>query len=124
MRTSRTIGRVAALAAVVVGVVAVVVLFGIGDDDYTYKARFINASQLVKGDQIEIGGTAVGSINSIDLTSDGRAEITFSLQHKHGPLRHGTKAIVRQASLSGVANRSPGQPQGTPQVDEPADYSK
>jgi phospholipid/cholesterol/gamma-HCH transport system substrate-binding protein len=97
---------VAALAAVVVGVVAVVVvLFGIGDDDYTYKARFINASQLVKGDQIEIGGTAVGSINSIDLTSDGRAEITLSLQHKYGPLRHGTKAIVRQASLSGVANR-------------------
>ena len=54
MRTSsRTIGRLAALAAVVIGVVAVVVvLFGTGGDDYTYKARFINAAQLVKGDQI------------------------------------------------------------------------
>ena len=43
------------MAAVVIGVVAVlVVLLGSGDDDYTYKARFINASQLVNGDQIRI----------------------------------------------------------------------
>jgi phospholipid/cholesterol/gamma-HCH transport system substrate-binding protein len=82
-----------------------VVLLGSGDDDYTYKARFINASQLVKGDQIEIGGTPVGSINEIELTTNGQAVITFSLQRKFGPLRQGTKAIVRQASLSGVANR-------------------
>ena len=107
MRTSsRTIGRLAALAAVVIGVVAVVVvLFGTGGDDYTYKARFISAAQLVKGDQIEIGGTAVGSIEDIALTGDGQAQITFSLGHQYGPLRHGTKAIIRQASLSGVANR-------------------
>jgi len=97
---------VAALAAVLIGIAAVVyVLFGMGNDDFTYKARFINASQLVKGDQIEIGGTPVGSIEAIDLTEDGQAQITFSLEHKYGPLRHGTKAIVRQASLSGVANR-------------------
>jgi phospholipid/cholesterol/gamma-HCH transport system substrate-binding protein len=106
VRNSRTIGRVAALAAVLVGVIAVVyVLFLSGSDDYTYQARFINASQLVNGDQIEIGGTAVGTISKIDLTDNGQALVSFSLQHKYGPLREGTKAIVRQASLSGVANR-------------------
>ncbi|HEX3316826.1 MAG TPA: MCE family protein [Solirubrobacteraceae bacterium] len=90
----------------VIGVIAVVyVLFLSGSDDYTYNARFINASQLVNGDQIEIGGTPVGSISSITLTDNGQAVIAFSLQHKYGPLREGTKAIVRQASLSGVANR-------------------
>jgi phospholipid/cholesterol/gamma-HCH transport system substrate-binding protein len=109
---------VAALAAVVIGVVVVaVVLLGMGDDDYTYKARFINASQLVKGDQIEIGGTPVGSIEDIALTPNGQAVISFTLQHKYGPLREGTKAIVRQASLSGVANRyidiQPGPGTGT-----------
>jgi phospholipid/cholesterol/gamma-HCH transport system substrate-binding protein len=106
VRNSRTIVRAAALAAVVIGVIAVVyVLFLSGSDDYTYNARFINASQLVNGDQIEIGGTPVGSISSITLTDNGQAVIAFSLQHKYGPLREGTKAIVRQASLSGVANR-------------------
>ena len=46
-----------------------------------------------------------GSIEDIALTGDGQAQITFSLDHQYGPLRHGTKAIIRQASLSGVANR-------------------
>jgi phospholipid/cholesterol/gamma-HCH transport system substrate-binding protein len=106
MRTSKKAARIAAGAAIVIGLVAVVVvLFGTGNDDYTYKAQFLNASQLVKGDQIEIGGTPVGSIDSIALTNNGQALITFSLERKYGPLRHGTKAIVRQASLSGVANR-------------------
>ena len=124
MRTSRTIGRVAALAAVVVGVVAVayVLLFS-GSDDYTYKARFINASQLVKGDQVEIGGTAVGSIDDISLTDHGQAEVGFALEHDYGPLREGTKAIVRQASLPGIANRyidlQPG-PGTNPALDENA----
>jgi len=77
--SSRTIGRLAALAAVVTGVVAVVVvLFGTGGDDYTYKARFLNAAQLVKGDQIEIGGTAVGSIEAIALTGDRRSSAASS----------------------------------------------
>jgi phospholipid/cholesterol/gamma-HCH transport system substrate-binding protein len=118
VRNSRTIGRVAALAAVVVGVVAVVVvLLGSGGDEYTYKARFINASQLVNGDQIEIGGTPVGTINDIKLTDNGQAEVAFTLERKYGPLREGTRAIVRQASLSGIANRyidiQPGPGTGT-----------
>jgi phospholipid/cholesterol/gamma-HCH transport system substrate-binding protein len=124
VRTSRTIGRVAALAAVVVGVIAVAyVLLGSGSDDYTYKARFINASQLVNGDQVEIGGTAVGSIDDITLTDNGQAEVSFTLEHDYGPLREGTKAIVRQASLSGIANRyvdlQPG-PGTNPALDENA----
>jgi phospholipid/cholesterol/gamma-HCH transport system substrate-binding protein len=118
VRNSRTIGRVVALTAVVIGIVAViVVLLGSGGDDYTYKARFINASQLVNGDQIEIGGTPVGSINDINLTDNGQAQVTFTLEHKYGPLRQGTRAIVRQASLSGIANRyidiQPGPGTGT-----------
>jgi ABC-type transporter Mla subunit MlaD len=42
-------GRVAALIALVIAVLAVVVLLGNGGDSYEVTAEFENAGQLVKG---------------------------------------------------------------------------
>ncbi|HKG66310.1 MAG TPA: MlaD family protein [Solirubrobacteraceae bacterium] len=86
-------------------VLAGLLLLGGGSGGYTVKARFQNASQLVKGNLVQVSGQAVGKVQKIDLTPDGQAEITMSIDEDHAPLRRGTRAIVRQASLSGIANR-------------------
>ncbi|HEX4735582.1 MAG TPA: MlaD family protein, partial [Thermoleophilaceae bacterium] len=90
------------LALVAVGFV----LLKPGGPDYKVHARFQNASQLVKGNLVQVAGAPVGKVTAIDLTSDGQADITLKITDgSYVPLRRGTKAIVRQASLSGVANR-------------------
>ena len=95
---------IALLAIVAAAVLAALLLIG-GGGGYTAKARFQNASQLVKGNLVQVSGQAVGKVEKIDLTPDGQAEITMSIASDHAPLRRGTRAIVRQASLSGIANR-------------------
>ena len=72
MRASSIIGRVAALVALVVAVLAVVLLLG-GGDDYEVTAEFENAGQLVKGNQVVVGGSAVGTVDEIELGDDGQA---------------------------------------------------
>lgn len=107
MRHSRTIGRAVALGAgvVVLAAVAVALLAG-GGSDYTVTARFINAGQLVKGNLVQVAGRPVGEVTEIDLSDDGQAEVTLAITDDgYAPLRRGTTATVRQASLSGVANR-------------------
>ena len=107
MRNSRAVGRAVAIGAVLVTVAAVaVVLLRSGSGDYTVHARFQNASQLVKGDNVQVAGAPIGSVSAIKLTSNGEADIAMSISDsRYRPLRVGTQAIVRQASLSGVANR-------------------
>jgi len=106
VRNSRTLGRVLAVTAVVVaGVVVAVLLLG-GGSHYKLRARFQNASQLVKGNLVQVGGSKIGAVKSIALTDDGQAEVTIDITDPdYTPLRRGTTAVVRQASLSGVANR-------------------
>ena len=86
-------------------VAAVVLLGGGGSGDYRVKARFQNASQLVKGNLVQVSGRKIGSVEDIELTDDGQAEITMAIEEGWRPLRRGTEVVVRQASLSGIANR-------------------
>ena len=104
MRASSIIGRVAALVALVVAVLAVVLLLG-GGDDYTVTAEFENAGQLVKGNQVVVGGSAVGTVNEIELGDDGQALVTFSVNDDYAPLQRGTVATIRSPSLSQIAGR-------------------
>jgi phospholipid/cholesterol/gamma-HCH transport system substrate-binding protein len=76
-----------------------------GDGGSTYKLRFENAGQLVKDDDVQIGGRRVGSVRKIALTKDNQAEITISVQDGYAPLHEGTTALIRATSLSGIANR-------------------
>jgi phospholipid/cholesterol/gamma-HCH transport system substrate-binding protein len=104
--TGDLIVRAAALAAVlVVAVVVAVMLLGGPGGGYTVKANFQNAAQLVKGNLVQTGGAPVGKVTKIDITPDGQAQVTMKLKDDYAPLRRGTLATVRQASLSGVANR-------------------
>jgi phospholipid/cholesterol/gamma-HCH transport system substrate-binding protein len=96
---------VSVAAVMAAAIVAAVVLLGDPGGGYTVKARFQNASQLVKGNLVQVSGVKVGSVKSIALTDDGQAEVTMSIDDGWAPLRHGTQVVVRQASLSGIANR-------------------
>jgi phospholipid/cholesterol/gamma-HCH transport system substrate-binding protein len=73
---------------------------------YTVKADFVSASQLVKGNAVKVSGHPIGSVGDITLTDDGKAEVTLNIDADgYHPLRRGTRATIRQTSLSGVANR-------------------
>jgi len=85
-------------------VLVLVLLLG-GGSPYTVKLHLQNASQLVKGNLVQVAGAKVGTVKSIKLTDDGQAEVRIEVNGDYSPLHEGTKAIVRQASLSGVANR-------------------
>jgi phospholipid/cholesterol/gamma-HCH transport system substrate-binding protein len=97
--------RGVALGALVLAVAVVAVLLLRGDGGSTYKLRFENAGQLVKDDDVQVGGRRIGSVRKISLTDDNQAEITISVQGDYAPLHEGTTAIVRATSLSGIANR-------------------
>jgi phospholipid/cholesterol/gamma-HCH transport system substrate-binding protein len=101
------IGRIVALAAVVVAVTAVaIVLLGSGGETYKVSALFQNASQLVKGNLVQVSGTPIGKVSDIGLTEDGQAKVTMEItEADFQPLKQGTQATVRAASLSGIANR-------------------
>jgi phospholipid/cholesterol/gamma-HCH transport system substrate-binding protein len=100
-----TPARIFVLAAMIIGLGVAAFLMFRGGGGYTVSAEFENAGQLVKGNQVKVAGTAVGSVKSVDVTSDGHAIVKFSVDDKYAPLRRGTKAIVKQTSLSGIANR-------------------
>ncbi|HEY7961132.1 MAG TPA: MlaD family protein [Solirubrobacteraceae bacterium] len=100
-------GRARALAfgalALVVLVLAYILLAGSSGADY--KLEFENAGQLVRGDQVQVGGTAVGTVKDIVLTPRYTALVTIHVNPPLAPLHAGTTAQIRVPSLSGVANR-------------------
>jgi len=100
-----SIGRIAAAAAVVGAVILVAAVLLMSGSDYQVKAMFQNAGQIVKGDLVEVSGRAIGTVKKISLSPDGQAQITMMIMPDSAPLRQGTVARVRQASLSGIANR-------------------
>jgi phospholipid/cholesterol/gamma-HCH transport system substrate-binding protein len=100
------IGRAAALGALVLAVVVAGWLLLGRDDGYTVKARFQAATNVVKGNLVQVGGRKVGIIEKIELADDGEAELTLKIDDERvAPLRSGTQATLRIASLSGSANR-------------------
>lgn len=89
---------IAALALAVI-VLAWILLSGNGGHKYTLV--FQNAGQLVPDNQVMIGGSPVGSVNSLELTDDNLAEVHIEVDQE---LHEGSTAVIRATSLSGVAN--------------------
>jgi phospholipid/cholesterol/gamma-HCH transport system substrate-binding protein len=101
-----TVARAAAAGALALAVaLAIWLLLFKGDGGTEYTLLFQNAGQLVKDDDVQVGGRRVGSVRDIELTDDNRAAVTISVQEPYAPLREGTQAIIRLTSLSGIANR-------------------
>ena len=108
-----TLARSAVLLGVALVVALAVYLLAVRDSGHEYTLVFENAGQLVVGDNVQIGGRAVGTVTSIELTANNQAAIGVSVQEPYAPLREGTQAVIRLTSLSGIANRyvalSPGE---------------
>ena len=102
---SRGAGRALAVGALgaVVLVVAYLAFSGGGGTDYHLEMN--EAGQLVRGDQVQVGGVPVGSVTNIELTHDFKARITIHVASSLTPLHEGTISEIRVPSLTSVANR-------------------
>jgi phospholipid/cholesterol/gamma-HCH transport system substrate-binding protein len=96
--------RIAAFGALAAVVVVLLVLVFAGNKAATYQLIFPEAGQLVRGDQVQVGGVPVGSIKDITLLHNYNVRITVQVQSSL-PLHKGTTAEIRVPSLSSVANR-------------------
>jgi phospholipid/cholesterol/gamma-HCH transport system substrate-binding protein len=106
VRNTTVIGRIAATGALALAVVVVGLVVLSSNSGYQVHAIFQDASQIVSGDQVEVGGNVVGTVSNIALTPQGQAALTLSINDStFQPLHQGTHATIRQASLSGIANR-------------------
>jgi phospholipid/cholesterol/gamma-HCH transport system substrate-binding protein len=98
-------GRPLAIGALALVVLIVAYIVFAGGGGATYKLEFAEGDQLVRGDQVQVGGVPVGSVNAIELTHDFKALVTIHVNSSLAPLHQGTTAQVRVPSLSSVANR-------------------
>jgi len=109
------------IAALAVAVIVLAIVFFSGGGGHKYTLVFQNAGQLVPDNQVLIGGSPVGSVESIGLTDDNLAEVHVEVDQE---LHEGTTATIRATSLSGVANHyisiSPG-PNSNPALDDGAE---
>jgi phospholipid/cholesterol/gamma-HCH transport system substrate-binding protein len=65
-----------------------------------YKAEFVDATGVVKGDDIRIAGVKVGVVKGVDIVDRTRAMVTFSVQDDT-PLSKATHASIRYRNLVG-----------------------
>jgi phospholipid/cholesterol/gamma-HCH transport system substrate-binding protein len=101
-----TVARAAAAGALALAVAfAIWLLLFRGDGGTEYTLLFQNAGQLVKDDDVQVGGRRIGSVREIELTDDNQAAVKVTVQEPYAPLREGTRAVIRLTSLSGIANR-------------------
>jgi phospholipid/cholesterol/gamma-HCH transport system substrate-binding protein len=109
------------IAALAVAVIVLAVILFSASGGHKYTLVFQNAAQLVPDNQVLIGGSPVGSVESIGLSDDNLAEVEVEVDQE---LHEGTTAAVRATSLSGVANHyvsiSPG-PNSSPALDDGAE---
>ncbi|HEY2631661.1 MAG TPA: MlaD family protein [Solirubrobacteraceae bacterium] len=93
------------MSTLAVVVVVVLVLLLAGGKSATYELIFPEAGQLVRGDQVQVGGVPVGSIKDITLLHNYEVRIKINVESSLAPLHKGTTAEIRVPSLSSVANR-------------------
>jgi ABC-type transporter Mla subunit MlaD len=101
-------GSNAGLRLLTVGAVALAVLVAgflllrAGSGSYRVSMTLDNANQLVKGNQVKVGGVPVGSVSKIALADDGRARIELTIDDDGlDPLHSGT----RRSATAGRSRR-------------------
>ena len=99
------VARFIALAAVLAAAVLIALLMFGGDGGYRVTAVFENAGQLVKGNQVRVGGRPIGTVEKIGLDDRSRAVVELKVDDELAPLHAGTRATIRTPSLAGIANR-------------------
>jgi phospholipid/cholesterol/gamma-HCH transport system substrate-binding protein len=88
------------VTALATGVLAIVIgnlSFG---STHSYRAEFVDATGLVKGDDVRIAGVKVGSVKGISIVDRTRAMVTFDVQSDTALMRS-THADIRYRNLVG-----------------------
>jgi phospholipid/cholesterol/gamma-HCH transport system substrate-binding protein len=108
VRTGRLVlGRVIAIAALLAAaLLCLILLLRATSGGYTVHAIVTDAGQLVKGNEVQVGGVPIGSVDAVKLRSGGReAELDLSIDDSEAPLHAGTTLTIRNPSLTDVAGR-------------------
>jgi phospholipid/cholesterol/gamma-HCH transport system substrate-binding protein len=117
-----TLARGLAVGAVGVVIVVAILLLA-GGSKHEYTLVFQSAGQLVKDNDVQIGGRRIGRVADIKLSNNNLAEVKIQVDEPYAPLHQGTTATIRSGSLSGVANRfislAPG-PNNAPKLEDGA----
>lgn len=116
-----TRARIAVIAALAAAVIALAVVLLGGNGGHRYTLVFQNAGQLVPDNQVLIGGSPAGTVESIELSDNNLAVVKVEIDQQ---LHQGSTAVIRATSLSGVANHyvsiSPG-PNSNPALEDGAE---
>lgn len=99
-----TPSRIAAIAAIVLGVLALAFVGLRGGDGDRYSLVFEDAGGLIPGNLLKVNGIQMGTVTDIGITKDLKARVDVEV-NALGPLRKGTQAQIRATSLGGVANK-------------------
>jgi phospholipid/cholesterol/gamma-HCH transport system substrate-binding protein len=107
VRTGRLVfGRAMALAALIAAAFLCAYLLLSNSSGYTVHALVSDAGQIVKGNEVQVGGVPVGSVDDVNLRNGGRsAELDLSIDGGEAPLHEGTTMTIRNPSLTSVAGR-------------------
>jgi phospholipid/cholesterol/gamma-HCH transport system substrate-binding protein len=98
--------RLLTAAAIALAVAVVAFLLFTAGGSYTVHATFANASQLVTGDQVKVGGVPIGSVTELSLDGNAQARVTLKIDDDGlAPLHEGTRAEVRSVGLASIAGR-------------------
>jgi phospholipid/cholesterol/gamma-HCH transport system substrate-binding protein len=65
-----------------------------------YKAEFVDATGVVKGDDIRVAGVKVGTVKDVEIVDRTRALVTFSVEEST-PITGATNAAIRYRNLVG-----------------------
>ncbi|MGB6038829.1 MAG: MCE family protein, partial [Gordonia sp. (in: high G+C Gram-positive bacteria)] len=88
-----------AMVLVFTGLVLVFSRYQSGSSD-KYTAVFASASAMKSGSVVKIAGVDVGAVNSIDLTRENEARISFSVNSNYR-LPTSVQALIRYQNLTG-----------------------
>src|SRR2546423_514362 len=98
--------RVLSVASLAGAIVLMAIVLLHANRTYEVRVALQNAGQLVKGNLVKVGGNSVGKIRSIRLDDRNQAVLVLRIDDAAlRPLHRGTRAIVRQPSLWGIATR-------------------
>ncbi|CAB4729053.1 MAG: MCE family protein [Actinobacteria bacterium] len=86
----------------------------------TYQAEFVDATGVVKGDDVRVAGVKVGSVKSIEIVDRTHALVTFDVEDQV-PLTGATHAAIRYRNLVGQRYISLTEETGDPEPLEPGD---
>jgi phospholipid/cholesterol/gamma-HCH transport system substrate-binding protein len=78
-----------------------------------YQADFVDATGVVKGDDVRIAGVKVGSVEEIEIVDDDRARVTFTVE-EGTKLGSSTHAAIRYRNLVGQRYISLSDEEGEP----------